>query len=85
MAGEIERLQAAAKAEQESGRAGGETTGNAPRLNASRSIASLRKALGDWFQFYDGYDPEFAWWMKTPFKTVEIWYPSRVKPTTLKK
>jgi uncharacterized protein (DUF885 family) len=40
-------------------------------VNAARAIAHLRTALGDWFKFYDGYDPEFTWWMKEPFKNVD--------------
>jgi dipeptidyl aminopeptidase/acylaminoacyl peptidase len=70
MAGQIERLTASAKAEQSSteGRAAG---ANAPLVNATRAIAHLRTDLGDWFKFYDGYDPEFTWWMKEPFKNVD--------------
>jgi dipeptidyl aminopeptidase/acylaminoacyl peptidase len=70
MAGQIDHLQAAAKVEQQSARRGG-AAGIAPLLNAARSISNLRTALGQWFRFYDGYDPEFTWWLREPFKNVD--------------
>jgi len=32
------------------------------------SIASLNQALKEWFNFYNGYDPVFTWWMDEPYK-----------------
>ncbi len=34
----------------------------AGRLNA------LGRELKDWFEFYDGYDPQFGWWTRDPYK-----------------
>jgi hypothetical protein len=34
----------------------------AGRLNA------LGSELKDWFEFYDGYDPQFGWWTRDPYK-----------------
>lgn len=30
------------------------------------SVNSVREALKSWYGFYDGYMPEFGWWMKKP-------------------
>ena len=27
----------------------------------------MSRTLKDWFGFYDGYRPEFAWWMRKPY------------------
>ncbi len=49
-----------------------EAKGAAPlavsRIVAYRSVAAiveLRESLDDWYKFYDGYDPSFAWWVRT--------------------
>ncbi len=39
--------------------------------DASVSIEDLRKTLGTWFKFYNGYDPLFTWWNSEPYKTVD--------------
>ncbi|HTU01145.1 MAG TPA: DUF885 family protein [Candidatus Sulfotelmatobacter sp.] len=28
------------------------------------AIAELRESLGDWYKFYNGYDPAFGWWAR---------------------
>jgi uncharacterized protein (DUF885 family) len=36
-------------------------------IAAYRSVAAigeLRESLGDWYKFYDGYDPSFGWWAR---------------------
>jgi uncharacterized protein (DUF885 family) len=38
---------------------------------ASQAVTSLRNDLRQWFQFYDGYDPMFRWWVSEPHKTVD--------------
>ena len=46
----------------------------APRLNkavatrAADATDQLRAAMTEWFNFYNGYDPLFTWWMGMPFK-----------------
>lgn len=30
------------------------------------ALDQLRSALGEWFQFYDGFQPEFGWWVRQP-------------------
>ncbi|HXG10553.1 MAG TPA: DUF885 family protein [Gemmataceae bacterium] len=38
---------------------------------AVRTIDSLRTALRNWFNFYNGYDPIFTWWMGEPYKEAD--------------
>jgi uncharacterized protein (DUF885 family) len=38
---------------------------------AADATAILRTALGEWFSFYNGYDPVFTWWMGLPFKDAD--------------
>ncbi len=38
---------------------------------ASSFLASLRRNLKDWYNFYDGYDPLFTWWAAEPYKQVD--------------
>jgi hypothetical protein len=49
----------------------------APKLNkalatrAADGSTQLRAAITEWFNFYNGYDPLFTWWMGVPFKKVD--------------
>ena len=36
-------------------------------LRTARTVNRLSRTLKDWFGFYDGYRPEFAWWMRKPY------------------
>jgi uncharacterized protein (DUF885 family) len=38
---------------------------------AAQTTASLRRALKDWFGFYNGYDPVFTWWVAMPYREVD--------------
>lgn len=38
---------------------------------AAASVDSLRKALADWHWYFDGYDPEFTWWVAAPYAAVD--------------
>ena len=38
---------------------------------AAEATASLRGVLGEWFNFYNAYDPMFTWWMGMPFKQAD--------------
>ena len=48
--------------------------GDAPkpdRIVAYRAVSTvgeLGKALKNWFEFYDTYDPQFGWWAREPYK-----------------
>jgi hypothetical protein len=33
-----------------------------------KAIARLRTNLVEWYSFYNGYDPAFAWWLEAPFE-----------------
>jgi len=37
---------------------------------AAQFTGALRKSLDAWFTFYDGYDPQFSWWVGAPYKDV---------------
>jgi uncharacterized protein (DUF885 family) len=38
---------------------------------AARSVGVLRDALKRWYEFYDGYDPLFRWWVSDPYKQAD--------------
>jgi uncharacterized protein (DUF885 family) len=40
-------------------------------LRASVSTEQLRGVLKKWFTFYNGYQPNFTWWVKTPFEEAD--------------
>lgn len=35
---------------------------------AARAVDALRADLRGWHGFYNGYDPDFTWWMKAPYQ-----------------
>ena len=35
-------------------------------LRTARTVERLSRTLKEWFAFYDGYRPDFAWWMRKP-------------------
>ncbi len=38
---------------------------------AAHTVESLQRSLKAWFDFYNGYDPLFSWWVREPYKTVD--------------
>lgn len=40
-------------------------------LRASEQLTQLLETLTNWYTFYDGYDPDFTWWMERPFAGAE--------------
>ncbi len=48
------------------GQAGGLKPSAVLALRAAGACAALRESLGDWFQFYNGFQPDFAWWVREP-------------------
>ncbi|WP_103030087.1 DUF885 family protein [Salinibacter altiplanensis] len=38
---------------------------------AANTIADLRGHLEEWYAFYDGYHPDFAWWVEAPYTDVQ--------------
>jgi uncharacterized protein (DUF885 family) len=38
---------------------------------ASERLGALRRALGSWFRYYDGYDPLFSWWVGKPYEEAD--------------
>jgi uncharacterized protein (DUF885 family) len=45
--------------------------GKGTGTKAADSVDALRSALTNWFNFYNGYDPMFTWWMGMPYKHVD--------------
>lgn len=49
----------------------------APRTNkavanrAANDIEKIRRTVGAWYRYYDGYDPVFSWWTKDPYKKLD--------------
>ena len=41
------------------------------RTNAAEIVATLRRQMRAWYQFYDRYDPLFSWWVKAPFEEAQ--------------
>ncbi|MBI5684957.1 MAG: DUF885 family protein [Verrucomicrobia bacterium] len=38
---------------------------------AAGAVAELRGSLKKWFGFYDGYQPDFQWWVKKPYEEAD--------------
>ena len=38
---------------------------------AAAVVAELRGSLKKWFSFYDGYQPDFQWWVKKPYEEAD--------------
>lgn len=38
---------------------------------AVEALASLRKMLKSWFEFYFGFDPMFTWWAEAPYRALD--------------
>ena len=38
---------------------------------AADDLDDLRTVLGNWFRYYDGYDPVFSWWLKDPCRKLD--------------
>ena len=45
--------------------------GRETALRGADAVDSLRASLANWFNFFNGYDPLFTWWMGLPFKHVD--------------
>ncbi len=35
-------------------------------VRSAEAMEQLRSALDDWFRFYDGFQPDFSWWVRQP-------------------
>jgi uncharacterized protein (DUF885 family) len=70
------------RARLEAGVSGGATglrVSKALALRAADATDNLRVLSGEWFGFYNGYDPQFTWWMAVPFKAVTAAYSDYAK------
>ena len=39
----------------------------AAALHAAATVRALQEVLKHWYAFYDGYQPDFGWWVKKPY------------------
>ena len=39
--------------------------------HGAQRLDELRTTLGQWFKYYDGYDPTFSWWARDPYKRAD--------------
>jgi uncharacterized protein (DUF885 family) len=37
----------------------------------AKKIDEIRNVTGNWYRYYDGYDPLFTWWAKDPYKKLD--------------
>jgi uncharacterized protein (DUF885 family) len=40
-------------------------------LRTARAVDSLRRSLTTWFTFYDGFTPDFSWWVRKPHEAAD--------------
>lgn len=64
----LARVRTAAEAARKSLEGGSAQPSRIGALRAVNRLQSLGKALEDWFKFHDGYDPEFGWWTREPYR-----------------
>jgi hypothetical protein len=38
---------------------------------AANRLDDMKRGMAAWYKYYDGYDPQFSWWMKDPYKKVD--------------
>jgi uncharacterized protein (DUF885 family) len=38
---------------------------------AADDLDQIKSAITSWYRFYDGYDPQFTWWVKDPFAQLD--------------
>lgn len=65
------RLEAGKKGEKEfKDEAGAGPLESTPVLakRASDATNSLRRSLATWYSYYDGYQPDFSWWVRKPYE-----------------
>ncbi len=46
----------------------GKQVSAAVALRAAATVHELQEVLKRWYSFYDGYQPDFAWWLKKPYE-----------------
>ena len=38
---------------------------------AADNVDQIRTVVGSWYKYYDGYDPTFTWWTRSPYKHLD--------------
>ncbi len=65
----------AADIEARAARSGGlvqlQGTSRVVALRAAEHLVHLREVMGDFNTFYDGYDPQYSWWAREPYRELD--------------
>jgi hypothetical protein len=40
-------------------------------LRAARSVDAVKRSVAAWFTYRDGYEPEFGWWVRKPYRQLD--------------
>ncbi len=40
-------------------------------MRAATRVDQLRQTMGNWYRYYQGYDPLFSWWMADPYRKLD--------------
>jgi uncharacterized protein (DUF885 family) len=57
--------------------AGDKKTKPAPKVSrtvanrAANDLDAIKRVMASWYKYYDGYDPQFTWWMKDPYRKLD--------------
>jgi uncharacterized protein (DUF885 family) len=38
---------------------------------AANRLDDIKRGTASWYKYYDGYDPQFSWWVKDPYKKLD--------------
>ena len=38
---------------------------------AANDLDAIKRVMASWYKYYDGYDPQFTWWMKDPYRKLD--------------
>jgi uncharacterized protein (DUF885 family) len=73
----VDSLRALFEAPAAGGRGGAAPAVAAPKLTrsagmrAASRVDQLRGTVGNWYRYYDGYDPLFSWWVADPYRKLD--------------
>jgi len=67
-AAELASIRTGIEAAKKSLEGDGAKPGKIAALRAANRLDGLGKTLKNWFDYYNGYDPEFGWWTREPYK-----------------
>ena len=48
-----------------------ETPARIVGFRASNALQSIRRGMRRWFSYFDGYNPQFSWWVEAPYNALD--------------